>query len=51
VGDNGRAERELKALGAEEVEHIPISLEDAFISYLGERGEKSFILPETEVRS
>jgi ABC-2 type transport system ATP-binding protein len=51
VGDNGRAERELKALGAEEVEHVPISLEDAFISYLGERGEKSFILPETEVES
>jgi ABC-2 type transport system ATP-binding protein len=50
VGANGTAERELKALGGE-VERIPISLEDAFISYLGERGEKTFILPETEVRS
>ena len=51
VGRKGAAERELRTLGATEVEQIPISLEDAFISYLGERGEKSFILPETEVRA
>jgi hypothetical protein len=30
------------------MEEAPISLEDAFISYLGDRGEKSFILSETE---
>lgn len=51
VGSNGAVERELRTLGASEVEQIPISLEDAFISYLGERGERSFILPETEVRA
>jgi hypothetical protein len=28
-----------------------MGLEDAFISYLGERGEKSFILADTEVAS
>jgi hypothetical protein len=32
------------------VESAPLSLEDAFISYLGERGEKSFILSEMEVQ-
>lgn len=41
-------EKALGALGAAEMETLPLSLEDAFISYLGERGEKSFILPETE---
>ena len=32
------------------MEMVPINLEDAFISYLGERGEKSFILSETEAQ-
>lgn len=45
---NGATERALRALSPAQLETIPISLEDAFISYLGERGEKSFILSETE---
>jgi ABC-2 type transport system ATP-binding protein len=45
---NGATEQALRALGPTALEPIPISLEDAFISYLGERGEKSFILSETE---
>jgi hypothetical protein len=32
------------------MERVHLSLEDAFISYLGERGEKSFILSETEAQ-
>jgi hypothetical protein len=32
------------------MEQVPLNLEDAFISYLGERGEKSFILTETETK-
>jgi len=31
------------------MEPVPLSLEDAFISFLDQRGEKSFILSETEV--
>src|SRR5215469_8309296 len=45
---NGATERALRALSPAQLETIPISLEDAFISYLGERGEKSFILSESE---
>ena len=41
-------EQALQALAPAEMETVPLSLEDAFISYLGERGEKSFILSETE---
>ena len=37
-------EAALHDLGASRVEEVPLSLEDAFISYLGERGEKSFFL-------
>jgi len=47
---NGTTERALRALSPAEMERVPISLEDAFISYLGERGEKSFILAETEAQ-
>jgi ABC-2 type transport system ATP-binding protein len=45
---NGATEQALKQLGPAELERTPITLEDAFISYLGERGEKSFILPDPE---
>ncbi len=45
---NDAVEKSLRALGPAEIETLPISLEDAFISYLGERGEKTFILSETE---
>ena len=43
-------ERALRALAPAQMERVPLSLEDAFISYLGERGEKSFILSETEAQ-
>ncbi|HYA79287.1 MAG TPA: ABC transporter ATP-binding protein [Candidatus Nitrosopolaris sp.] len=43
-------ERALRALSPAQMEPVPLNLEDAFISYLGERGEKSFILSETEAQ-
>jgi ABC-2 type transport system ATP-binding protein len=43
-------EKALRALAPAQMEMVPLSLEDAFISYLGERGEKSFILSETEAQ-
>ena len=45
---NGATERVLRTLEPTQLETVPINLEDAFVSYLGERGEKSFILSETE---
>jgi ABC-2 type transport system ATP-binding protein len=47
---NGATEAALRALAPAEMEQATISLEDAFISYLGDRGEKSFILSETEAQ-
>ena len=47
---NGETERALRALAPVAMETLPLGLEDAFISYLGERGEKTFILSETEVQ-
>jgi len=44
-----RTGQALRALAPVEMEVVPLSLEDALISYLGARGEKSFIIPETEV--
>jgi ABC-2 type transport system ATP-binding protein len=43
--------RELAALGARSIEPLSLSLEDGLVSYLGERGERTFFLSETEVRS
>lgn len=48
---NGATEQALRALSPLTLERLPLGLEDAFISYLGERGEKTFILSETEVAS
>ena len=45
---NEETERALRALGPLALETVPLGLEDAFIHYLGERGEKSFILPGSE---
>ena len=45
---NGATEAVLRGLGPAQMEPVPLTLEDAFISYLGDRGEKSFILSETE---
>ena len=47
---NQPAEQKLRALAPTSIETAPISLEDALISYLGERGEKSFILSEAEAQ-
>lgn len=41
---NGESEALLRELGAESMEEVPLDLEDGFISYLGERGERSFFL-------
>jgi ABC-2 type transport system ATP-binding protein len=46
---NGETERALRALSPIEMEVGSMSLEDAFVSYLGGHGEKSFILSEMEV--
>ncbi|PYJ05749.1 MAG: ABC transporter ATP-binding protein, partial [Verrucomicrobia bacterium] len=43
---NGTSEQALRKLAPAELELAPITLEDAFISYLSDRGEKSFILSE-----
>jgi ABC-2 type transport system ATP-binding protein len=45
---NSATEQALRALAPTQMEMVPLSLEDVFISYLGGRGEKSFILSETE---
>jgi ABC-2 type transport system ATP-binding protein len=45
---NGETEKALRALSPVSMEVVPMRLEDAFVSYLGERGEKTFILSETE---
>ena len=41
---NGRTERDLLDLGAESVDELPISLEDALIAHVGRQGDKSFFL-------
>jgi ABC-2 type transport system ATP-binding protein len=48
---NEAVEQALRALAPAQMEQMPISLEEAFLSYLGEHGEKSFILSETEAQS
>ena len=36
--------RDLESLGAEAVDELPISLEDALIAHVGRQGDKSFFL-------
>ena len=48
VQRNGTSPEALLALAPAEIEPTALTLEDAVIAYLGERGEKSFILAETE---
>jgi ABC-2 type transport system ATP-binding protein len=50
VHANGETEKILRSLAPVEMETLPLGLEDAFISYLGERGEKTFILSELEAQ-
>jgi ABC-2 type transport system ATP-binding protein len=47
---DAKMEQALKALSPLDLEICPVSLEDALISYLGEPGEKTFILAETETK-
>jgi ABC-2 type transport system ATP-binding protein len=51
VRTEAAVEPALRALAPTNLEMMPISLEDAFISFLGEHGEKSFILSDTEARA
>ena len=41
---NGRTRRDLESLGAEAVDELPISLEDALIAHVGRQGDRSFFL-------
>jgi ABC-2 type transport system ATP-binding protein len=50
VKTDGEAEKILQTLAPLEIETMSLNLEDAFISYLGERGEKTFILSEMEAQ-
>jgi len=43
---DGRTEQIMASLGAEHLEPVPLGLEDAFISYVGDRGERSFFMQE-----
>jgi ABC-2 type transport system ATP-binding protein len=45
---NGETEKILRSLSPVSMEMVELGLEDAFISYLGERGEKTFVLSELE---
>jgi ABC-2 type transport system ATP-binding protein len=47
---NGETEKILRALAPARMETVPLGLEEAFINYLGERGEKTFILSEMEMK-
>ena len=46
---NGESQRILEGLRPLSLEDVPISLEESVLAYLGERGERSFFLGETEV--
>lgn len=48
VERNGATRQALNSLSPSKVESLPLSLEEAFLSYLGDRGEKSFILTDLE---
>lgn len=48
VRDNGETERRLRSLAPQQMDALPLGLEDAFICYLGERGEKTSIVSEME---
>lgn len=42
-------EQALAGLGADHVEDVPIGLEDAFISYVGDRGQRNFFMQDCGV--
>jgi ABC-2 type transport system ATP-binding protein len=43
-------ENRLEALGPVSIESVDLTLEDAFISYVGERGEKTFFMNGKEAK-
>ena len=43
---DGQTEALIEKLGAEDLQHVPIDLEEAFIDYVGERGERHFFLQQ-----
>jgi len=45
VGDEGAVEERLGSLRADRIEQVPIDLEEAFVSYVGNRGSRSFLVP------
>jgi len=45
---SGAVEAWLRTLGAESVEETPLGMEEAFIAYVGDRGEKTFFLDGME---
>ena len=47
--DSRDTEQRLAALGAERIDPVPLGLEDAFVSYLSTRGEKTYFLSDTEM--
>lgn len=51
VGTEEMMEPALRALAPTKLEFVPISLEDALISFLGDHGEKSYILSNTEAKA
>jgi ABC-2 type transport system ATP-binding protein len=48
---NGETEKILRSLSPTLMETVPLGLEEAFINYLGDRGEKTFILSEMESKT
>ena len=49
AADPAETERRLAQLSASRITPVPLGLEDAFVSYLSERGEKSYFLQDTEL--
>ncbi len=47
--DSHDTEQRLASLGAERIDPVPLGLEDAFVSYLSTRGEKTYFLSDTEL--
>jgi ABC-2 type transport system ATP-binding protein len=48
VRGNGAQEAALQRLEAQRMEFLPLSLEDAILSYLGDRGEQTLMMPDTQ---
>jgi len=51
IRSGAETERILRELKPLQMETVPLGLEDAFINYLSEHGEKTFIMSELEAKS